>query len=266
MKFSEYLLNESLKTKEEIKKAIDSFDELPSGKQASKAREILKAAEDVGYIIKKSEILKYSPNLHGGEVTGNKSLNYSKSKSLPNNFEFPKKIDGMLDLSGLTSLPENIKFPEEITGSLDLSGLTSLPENIILPSKIGGYLNLGSLVKFPNKITMPKEIGMTLYVGKVKSIPDNVKKQLQKDLLIALDTNSGNEKIKVESKDQPSINTFKKLAKESKDLKDFLNKVREIKNVPYKVSVEFRKKYGKDDSDMETAAKVFFDEIKHSKN
>jgi hypothetical protein len=62
--FSDYLnemaSSNKLSTKEDIAKAIASFDSLPKAKMPSEAKSILKAAEKVGYAIKAEKILKYA--------------------------------------------------------------------------------------------------------------------------------------------------------------------------------------------------------------
>lgn len=61
MKFSTYLFeNNQLKSEEDIESAIRSFDNLEPAKQQSEARNILKAADRVGYVVKAEKILKYS--------------------------------------------------------------------------------------------------------------------------------------------------------------------------------------------------------------
>ena len=61
MKFSTYLYeNDQLKSAEDIDSAIRRFDNLEPAKQPSEARNILKAADRVGYTVKAEKILKYS--------------------------------------------------------------------------------------------------------------------------------------------------------------------------------------------------------------
>ena len=82
------------------------------------------------------------------------------------------------------------------------------------------------------------------------------------------ETHSHGKKVTVSGPDGtsvPSMDTFKKLASESKDVNDFMAKVREIKDVPASVSKEFSDKYGKDgDVSVISAAKRFMEE--HGKN
>lgn len=56
----------------------------------------------------------------------------------------------------------------------------------------------------------------------------------------------------------PTIDTFKKIAKESKDADEFMAKAKAIKNVPQDVADEFESKYG--GGSMKQAAQKFMDE------
>ena len=61
-------------------------------------------------------------------------------------------------------------------------------------------------------------------------------------------------KGKSEKKDStPTLDTFKDIAKNSKDVEDFMSKVQKIKNVPAEVANEFRSKYGRGKTQREAS-------------
>ena len=58
-----------------------------------------------------------------------------------------------------------------------------------------------------------------------------------------------------------TLDTFREIAKKSKDVEDFMSKVKEIKNVPPEVAKEFSDKYGKGKS-MKDASLAFMNDVK----
>ena len=58
-------------------------------------------------------------------------------------FELPERVDGWLDLSGLTTV-EGLKLPKRVGGGLDLTGLTTA-EGLEFPEHMGGWLDLEGL-------------------------------------------------------------------------------------------------------------------------
>jgi len=58
-------------------------------------------------------------------------------------FELPERVDGWLDLSGLTTV-EGLKLPKRVGGGLDLAGLTTA-EGLEFPEHMGGWLDLEGL-------------------------------------------------------------------------------------------------------------------------
>lgn len=76
------------------------------------------------------------------------------------------------------------------------------------------------------------------------TLNESQKKVRERSIQILKETekpDSGNKEKKDET---PTMDTFKKIAKESKDVEDFMNKVRNIKDVPAEVSKQFMDKYG----------------------
>ena len=57
----------------------------------------------------------------------------------------PERVDGWLDLSGLTTV-EGLKLPKHVGGGLDLRGLTTA-EGLKLPERVGGDIYFWSLSK-----------------------------------------------------------------------------------------------------------------------
>ena len=55
----------------------------------------------------------------------------------------PERVDGWLDLSGLTTV-EGLKLPKRVGGGLDLAGLTTA-EGLEFPEYVGGWLDLRGL-------------------------------------------------------------------------------------------------------------------------
>ena len=60
-----------------------------------------------------------------------------------------------------------------------------------------------------------------------------------------------------------TLKTFEKLALKTNSFKKFLKEVREIKNVPPKISLEFFEKYGKGGFSPEDAAEKFYKKVKN---
>ena len=89
-----------------------------------------------------------------------------KSISRPENVDFcelrsakrldlPERVDGWLDLSGLTTV-EGLKLPKHVGGGLDLKGLTTA-EGLEFPEYVGGWLDLRGLttsrgLKLPDRV------------------------------------------------------------------------------------------------------------------
>ena len=71
-------------------------------------------------------------------------------------------------------------------------------------------------------------------------VKDGLKQKKRDD---ALDKKDVKNKAKEKNKPTPTIKTFEDLAKKTKSPEDFINKIREIKNVPPQVSEEFFNKY-----------------------
>jgi len=53
------LIESNLTTKEDIKKAVALWKNLPEGKKASEAKKIIKASRKLGYPLKQQDILAY---------------------------------------------------------------------------------------------------------------------------------------------------------------------------------------------------------------
>jgi len=80
--------------------------------------------------------------------------NKDEADSRPQNFDFcelhsaeglelPERVDGWLDLSGLTTV-EGLKLPRHVGGDLDLKGLTTA-EGLEFPEYVGGWIDLRGL-------------------------------------------------------------------------------------------------------------------------
>ena len=97
--------------------------------------------------------------------------------------------------------------------------------------------------------------GFNKHIDKLHSKGDSGKKD------------GGSPKPKKEPKSTtPTLDTFRDLASGSKDAKDFVKQIREIKNVPSEVSQEFFDKYGGKSSSPEKAAEQMFNEVKGGKS
>lgn len=69
--FSEFLMENVYKTKEEISKAIQSFKNIQPKSKQSEARNILKSAQKIGYVVRSEEVLKYDTTSKDIETTTN---------------------------------------------------------------------------------------------------------------------------------------------------------------------------------------------------
>ena len=79
---------------------------------------------------------------------------------------FNPTVGGSLDLSSLTSIPEG--FNPTAGGSMDLSGLTSIPEEF--NPTVGGSLHLSNLTSIPDGFN--PTVGGSLYLSGLSSVPD----------------------------------------------------------------------------------------------
>ena len=94
-----------------------------------------------------------------------------KSISRPENVDFcelrsakrldlPERVDGWLDLSGLTTV-EGLKLPKHVGGGLDLRGLTTA-EGLEFPEHMGGWLDLEGLTT-SRGLKLPERVGGDIY-------------------------------------------------------------------------------------------------------
>ena len=94
-----------------------------------------------------------------------------KSISRPENVDFcelrsakrldlPERVDGWLDLSGLTTV-EGLKLPKHVGGGLDLKGLTTA-EGLEFPEYVGGWLDLRGLTT-SRGLKLPERVGGDIY-------------------------------------------------------------------------------------------------------
>ena len=94
-----------------------------------------------------------------------------KSISRPENVDFcelrsakrldlPERVDGWLDLSGLTTA-EGLKLPKHVGGGLDLKGLTTA-EGLEFPEYVGGWLDLRGLTT-SRGLKLPERVGGDIY-------------------------------------------------------------------------------------------------------
>ena len=94
-----------------------------------------------------------------------------KSISRPENVDFcelrsakrldlPERVDGWLDLSGLTTV-EGLKLPKHVGGGLDLKGLTTA-EGLEFPEHMGGWLDLEGLTT-SRGLKLPERVGGDIY-------------------------------------------------------------------------------------------------------
>ena len=70
--------------------------------------------------------------------------------------ELPERVDGWLDLSGLTTV-EGLKLPNHVGAGLDLKGLTTA-EGLEFPEHMGGWLDLEGLTT-SRGLKLPKRVG-----------------------------------------------------------------------------------------------------------
>ena len=94
-----------------------------------------------------------------------------KSISRPQDFDFcelhsaeglelPERVDGWLDLSGLTTV-EGLKLPKHVGAGLDLRGLTTA-EGLEFPEHMGGWLDLEGLTT-SRGLKLPKHVSGDIY-------------------------------------------------------------------------------------------------------
>ena len=94
-----------------------------------------------------------------------------KSISRPENVDFcelrsakrldlPERVDGWLDLSGLTTV-EGLKLPKHVGGGLDLKGLTTA-EGLEFSEYLGGWLDLRGLTT-SRGLKLPERVGGDIY-------------------------------------------------------------------------------------------------------
>ena len=72
----------------------------------------------------------------------------------------PERVDGWLDLSGLTTV-ERLKLPKHVGGGLDLRGLTTA-EGLEFPEYVGGWLDLRGLTT-SRGLKLPERVGGDIY-------------------------------------------------------------------------------------------------------
>ena len=72
----------------------------------------------------------------------------------------PERVDGWLDLSGLTTV-EGLKLPKHVGGGLDLKGLTTA-EGLKFPEYVGGWLDLRGLTT-SRGLKLPERVGGDIY-------------------------------------------------------------------------------------------------------
>ena len=97
--------------------------------------------------------------------------NKDEADSRPQNFDFcelhsaeglelPERVDGWLDLSGLTTV-EGLKLPKRVGGDLDLKGLTTA-EGLEFPEYVGGWLDLRGLTT-SRGLKLPEHVSGDIY-------------------------------------------------------------------------------------------------------
>ena len=74
----------------------------------------------------------------------------------------PERVDGWLDLSGLTTV-EGLKLPKRVGGGLDLKGLTTA-EGLEFPEHMGGWLDLRGLTT-SRGLKLPEHVSGDIYFG-----------------------------------------------------------------------------------------------------
>ena len=72
----------------------------------------------------------------------------------------PERVDGWLDLSGLTAV-EGLKLPKHVGGGLDLKGLTTA-EGLEFPEYLGGWLEIEGLTT-SRGLKLPERVGGDIY-------------------------------------------------------------------------------------------------------
>ena len=76
--------------------------------------------------------------------------------------DLPERVDGWLDLSGLTTV-EGLKLPKRVGGGLDLKGLTTA-EGLEFPEYVGGWLDLQGLTT-SRGLKLPEHVSGDIYFG-----------------------------------------------------------------------------------------------------
>ena len=76
--------------------------------------------------------------------------------------DLPERVDGWLDLSGLTTV-EGLKLPKRVGGGLDLKGLTTA-EGLEFPEYVGGWLDLRGLTT-SRGLKLPEHVSGDIYFG-----------------------------------------------------------------------------------------------------
>ena len=76
--------------------------------------------------------------------------------------ELPERVDGWLDLSGLTTV-EGLKLPKRVGRGLDLKGLTTA-EGLEFPEYVGGWLDLRGLTT-SRGLKLPEHVSGDIYFG-----------------------------------------------------------------------------------------------------
>ena len=72
----------------------------------------------------------------------------------------PERVDGWLDLSGLTTV-EGLKLPKHVGAGLDLRGLTTA-EGLEFPEHMGGWLDLEGQTT-SRGLKLPKHVSGDIY-------------------------------------------------------------------------------------------------------
>ena len=76
--------------------------------------------------------------------------------------DLPERVDGWLDLSGLTTV-EGLKLPKRVGRGLDLKGLTTA-EGLEFPEYVGGWLDLRGLTT-SRGLKLPEHVSGDIYFG-----------------------------------------------------------------------------------------------------
>lgn len=118
----------------------------------------------------------------------------------------------------------------------------------------GGEFKVVSHQSYPNRYTI-QELDEN---GKAKGGTDTINQKDFESSFSKFPKSEGSASKKESG--TPTMDTFKDIAKNSKDVTDFMSKVREVKNVPSSVATEFQEKYGGGQQTLEGASKKFMDE------